>query len=61
MTLDDARRAFAEELRFVAQMAGHAKIFGEPASRLRSVVPAAPRHSFRTCIWIGPSAEPWMN
>ena len=45
----------------VPQMAGHAKIFGEPASRLRSIVPAAFRHSFRTSIWIGPSARPWTN
>src|SRR5262249_1122411 len=47
---------------FVAEMGGHAQILGEPSAHVfQRGLSARPGQSFRTCIWIGPSARPWMN
>src|SRR5260370_26294001 len=43
----------------IAEMADYAKILGEPAPRLVEAGHSVNhRQSFRTCIWIGPSARP---
>ncbi len=67
-----AHEAFARHCRegldhaLVKQMAGRAEILGEPAPhlvecRVERGRSAGHDQSFRTCIWIGPSARPWMN
>src|SRR5438552_1242313 len=46
----------------VVQIADRAKIFGEPTPHLvQGGHTIEHDQSLRTCIWIGPSARPWMN
>ncbi len=68
--MPDAPRAGADEAfarhggesgddALVLQMAGRAKILGEPAPHLvEGGLTIGHGQSFRTCIWIGPSARP---
>ena len=46
---------------FGADMAHHAKLLGEVTPGLVETWRARHGQNFRTCIWIGPSARPWMN
>ena len=44
-----------------AEMADDAKLLGEVTPDFVEAWLARHGQSFRTCIWIGPSARPWMN
>src|SRR5580704_9570881 len=44
-----------------ADMADDAKLLGEVTPRLLEAWPVRHGQRLRTCIWIGPSARPWMN
>jgi len=46
---------------FAADMAHHPKLLGKVTPGLVETWCARHGQNFRTCIWIGPSARPWMN